>query len=163
MPVLTHTAQIGVLLPKRCCGLFCFVHKYIGVFNCVPLQFLIAGGCCTVEAAIWDGRRKGMCNFFQVLACEGHHRSQKCEVFQSLALLYTERVIKESNMCLFCMKRAAGAECYREGTGTKPAGPIPEYDSKHTKELHELLTKSPTSLNVLGCEEDDDEEGYKKW
>jgi hypothetical protein len=34
---------------------------------------------------------------------------------------------------------------------------VPRY--RGTKELHELLTEDPTSVSVLECEENDDEEG----
>jgi hypothetical protein len=55
------------------------------------------------------------------------------------------------------MRHADGAECFGKGTENKPACTICECDGKHT--MHELLTNCPTSVNILECEEDDDEEG----
>jgi hypothetical protein len=54
---------------------------------------------------------------------------------------------------------AAVVKCYGKGTEAKPACPIHNCDNKNIKKLHKLLTKSPTSVNMLECEEDEDEKG----
>jgi hypothetical protein len=58
------------------------------------------------------------------------------------------------------MKHAARAECYGRGMGSSLAYPIPEFNEKHAKELHVLLTKNSTLVNVRECGEDNDEEVY---
>jgi hypothetical protein len=57
------------------------------------------------------------------------------------------------------MRPVTRAKCYGKGTNSKPACPIPECDKKHAEVLHDLLTKESTAMNMLGCEEDEDEEG----
>ncbi len=43
---------------------------------------------------------------------------------------------------------------------SNPAYPVPECNEKHAKELHVLLTKNSTLVNVRECGEDNDEKGY---
>jgi hypothetical protein len=57
------------------------------------------------------------------------------------------------------MNHVAVVKCYGKGTEAKPTCLIPDRDNKHTKKLHELLMKGPTSVNMLECEEDEDEKG----
>jgi hypothetical protein len=70
-----------------------------------------------------------------------------------------EKIIRESEICLFCMGHAAGPECYGKGMESKLACPAPQCDKKHAKDFHDLLTKGPSKVNVLECKEDEEEEG----
>jgi hypothetical protein len=49
------------------------------------------------------------------------------------------------------MKQAARTECYRKCTDSKLAYTVSEWDKKHAKELHNLLTKDPTLVNMLNA------------
>ncbi len=51
------------------------------------------------------------------------------------------------------MKHTAGTEFYGKGMDSKPGYP----NKKHAKELHDLLTKRSTSVNLVKCKDDEDE------
>ncbi len=78
---------------------------------------------------------------FQNLGCEGsYHAASKVQGVPESQSGGQETGIKESNMSPFYMKHAARAECYGRGMGSSLAYLIPEFNEKHAKERHVLLT-----------------------
>ncbi len=112
------------------------------------------GGCCR-------GQKERKVFILLSLGCKRSYQPQKHEMFQVLFPREKEPVVKDSNMCPFCMRHIAGVGCYGKGTETKPACPIPECDGNDTKEFHEIMMRSLPLVNTLECEEDNDERMFK--
>ncbi len=71
--------------------------------------------------------------------------------------------MEASELCMFCLKHSADAECFDRGGRTKPACVQPRCKGKHAAGVHELLGGVDASVNLIteeGHEIEEDEDLY---
>ncbi len=71
-----------------------------------------------------------------------------------------QKALDESGLCVFCLRHAAGTECYGRGSHSKPAGQMPECEEEHAESLHEVVVGLDASVNLVAEEEDEGEDAY---
>jgi hypothetical protein len=97
------------------------------------------------------GRR---CPFNRYTGCTEDHTAAACKDFRTRDAETKRKALEESELCMFCLRHAAGSECY----GSKPACQAPECDGQHTEKLHEMMAGLNASVNMVVDEEE--EGGY---
>ncbi len=71
----------------------------------------------------------------------------ECGMFRSLKPIIREKIIKERNMCTFCMRHVNSAECYGKGADAKPPVlPLDEMAGTSRNFMKSLLVNHPQSM-----------------
>jgi hypothetical protein len=70
-------------------------------------------------------------------------------VLQNLDVETKKNALDESKLCTFCLKHAAGSECYDRGLVSKPACQIPECERQHSERLHKMMASLNASVNTV--------------
>jgi hypothetical protein len=87
----------------------------------------------------------------------------QCVKLLELSLDERKEVLKQSRLCLYCLKHAAEMECYRRGGFSKPKCTQTGCDGEHTVGAHKLLGKSGTSVNLVAEGEYESEVDEEWW
>jgi hypothetical protein len=84
-----------------------------------------------------------------------------CVKLLELGLSERKEVLKQSGLCLYCLKHAAEMECYGRGGLSKPKCMQTGCDEEHAVGAHKLLRESGASVNLVvegEYESEEDEE-----
>ncbi len=87
----------------------------------------------------------------------------QCVKLLELSLDERKEVLKQSGLCLYCLKHAAEMKCYGRGGFSKPKCRQSGCDGEHAVGAHKLLGGSGTSVNLVaedGYESEEDEEWW---
>jgi hypothetical protein len=102
--------------------------------------------------------RRGRYLFAGTLDVPTQTPSQQCTAFRNLSPEEREKIMKDINMCPFCLQQEAAQEYHRRDTEMKPVCQKPEWGGKHTKLIHDLMIRGLVVMIVMECEEDEEDE-----
>jgi hypothetical protein len=120
----------------------------------------------------WDDKFGRKCRARYLIGCDGDHVLLKCSKLLGMELSERKEILKESGLCLFCLKHAAEVECYGQGSFSKPKCTQAGCDGEHTPSVHKLLGEESAGVNLVAegeYESEEDEEwwvarsGWKMW
>jgi hypothetical protein len=87
----------------------------------------------------------------------------QCAKLLELSLDKRKEVLKQSGLCLYCLKHAAKVECYRQGGFSKPKCMQTGCNGEHAVSVHRLLGESGASVNLVAEGEYESEEEEEWW
>ncbi len=118
-------------------------NKTTGAVNVVSQQSPLKAHSPTWETSNW---RK--CRVQPQTGCDGNHVALQCTRLQELGLEERGRVLEKSGLCMYCLKHAAGLECYGQGGPSKPRCAQLECGGKHAIGAHKLLGEADACVNL---------------
>jgi hypothetical protein len=111
----------------------------------------------------WDVSSGRKCRARYLVGCDGDHVLLQCTKLLKLSLDERKEVLKQSGLCLYCLKHAAEVECYRQGGFSEPKCMQTGCNREHVVSVHGLLGESGASVNLVAedeCESEEDEEWW---
>jgi hypothetical protein len=87
----------------------------------------------------------------------------QCTKLLELNLDEWKEVLKQSGLCLYCLKHAAEVECYGQGGFSKPKCVQAGCNGEHAVSVHKLLRKNGASVNLIAEGEYESEEDKEWW
>jgi hypothetical protein len=111
----------------------------------------------------WDVLFGRKCRARYLVGCEGDHVLLQCTKLLGLSLGKRRKVLKQSGLCLYCLKHAAEVECYGQGSFSKPMCMQAGCNGEHAVSVHMLLGEESASVNLVAedeCESEEDEEWW---
>jgi hypothetical protein len=87
----------------------------------------------------------------------------QCTKLLELNLEEWKEVLKQSGLCLYCLKHAAEVECYGQGGFSKPRCVQAGCDGEHAVSIHKLLGEDDASVNLVAEDDYESEEDEEWW
>jgi hypothetical protein len=111
----------------------------------------------------WDVSSGRKCRAQYLVGCDRDHVLLQCTKLLELNLDKRKEVLKQSGLCLYCLKHAAEVECYGQGGFSKPKCAQAGCDGEHAVSVHKLLGKNDASMNLVVEGEYESEEDEEWW
>jgi hypothetical protein len=110
----------------------------------------------------WDVSSGRRCRARFLVGCDGDHVLLQCAKLPELSLDERKEVLKQSELCLYCLKHAAEMECYGRGGFSKPKCMQSGCNGEHAVGAHKMLGENGTSVNLVteGGYESEEDEGW---
>jgi hypothetical protein len=121
-------------------------NKTTGIVNVVNQQPPHRARSPTGEASNWGWRK---CRAQPQIGCDGNHVVLQCARLRKLDLSERRRVLKESGLCMYCLRHAAELECYGPGGPSKPRCQQPECVGEQSTGAHALLGEADARVNLV--------------
>jgi hypothetical protein len=74
-----------------------------------------------------------------------------------------KEVLKQSGLCLYCLKHAAEVECYGQGGFSKPRCMQAGCNGEHATSVYKLLGEGGVSVNLVAEDKYESEEDEEWW
>jgi hypothetical protein len=87
----------------------------------------------------------------------------QCAKLLELSLDERKELLKQSVLCLYCLKHAAEVECYKQGGFSKPRCMQTGCNGEHAVSVHRLLGEGGASVNLVAEGEYESEEDEEWW
>ncbi len=107
---------------------------------------------------IWPGLQRKKVQVPKIQGLHGGPHRSCLQGFRDLDAETKRKALEESELFTFCLRHAAGLECYGREMDSKPACQVPECEGQHTERLHEMISGLNASVNMLVYEQEEEEE-----
>ncbi len=111
----------------------------------------------------WDVSSGRKCRARYLVGCDRDHVLLQCTKLLALNLDERKEVLKQSGLCLYCLKHAAEVECYGQGGFSKPKCAQAGCEGEHAVSVHKLLGKNDANVNLVAEGEYESEEDEDWW